>query len=378
MEKITKIEEISKDLNTLSIEIGVSKGRGNIIICKVNSPYFREEILNFLSKQYTYEKIEVKEGEGNALIKRLRQKKVSEKDALIWIMPENLSIDIEGALNNYRELFYEYPIPSIIFCNDLFLTDLIIRAPDFWRYRGNFYLFEEPKGEAMYLASESLPISISFKDKKDLMRRKRINEHLLTIAKDKKQKVGLLLENSEIYYIFGNFKNMIEICEKSLRISKEIGDITGESACYRNLGAAYQSLGDFKKAIVFHENSLKINKEIGDIAGESKCYTNLGAAYSNLGDFKKAIEFHENSLKIDKDIGDIAGESKCYMGLGNAYANLGDFNKAVVFYENSLKIFKEIGDIAGESKCYTNLGNTYYNLGDFKKAIEFYENSLKI
>ncbi|PIV89524.1 MAG: tetratricopeptide repeat-containing protein, partial [Candidatus Huberarchaeum crystalense] len=58
-----------------------------------------------------------------------------------------------------------------------------------------------------------------------------------------------------------------------------------------------------KKQIESYKNSLKIKKEIGDTKGESACYTNLGVAYDDLGDFGKAIEFHENSLKIKKEIG---------------------------------------------------------------------------
>ena len=50
-------------------------------------------------------------------------------------------------------------------------------------------------------------------------------------------------------------------------------------------------------------NSLKIFKEIGDKAGESACYTNLGMAYNGLGNFRKAIELHENSMKILKKLG---------------------------------------------------------------------------
>ena len=377
MEEISEIEEISKDLDALSIEIGVSKGRGNIIICTVNSPYFRGKILNFLAKRFTYDIINIKEGEGDEIIKKLRQKE-SEKDALIWIMPESMHSDVENALNNYRELFYEYPIPSIIFCNELFLQEIIKKAPDFWRYRGNFYRFKEPKGGDISSAFEILPINISFKTKKDLTRRIRINEHLLRIAKDKKQKVDLLLEIGIIYRIISKYEKALEYFNECLEITKEIGDRAGGSKCYADLGNVYADLGDFKKAIEFHEKSLKIFKEIGDRARESKCYTNLGAAYRNLGDFKKAIEFHEKSLKIFKEIGDKSGESACYGNLGAAYYSLGEFKKAIEFHEKSLKIAKEIGDKAGESRCYTNLGAVYHNLRNFNKAIEFYEKSVAI
>ena len=176
----------------------------------------------------------------------------------------------------------------------------------------------------------------------------------------------------QIFYKLSDFKKAIEFHENSLKIDKEIGDKAGESACYTNLGMAYDGLGNFRKAIELHENSMKIAKEIRDKAGESKCYGNLGVAYRNLGNFRIAIGFHEDSLKIAKEIGDKAGESKCYTNLGAAYYSLGDFKKAIEFPENSLKIFKEIGDKAGESACYTNLGDAYQSLCDFRKAIEFY------
>ena len=180
------------------------------------------------------------------------------------------------------------------------------------------------------------------------------------------------------YERLGGFRKAIEYYEKSLKIFKEIGDVSGESAGYANLGLAYQSLGEFRKAIEYHGMSLKMAKEIGDVSRESTCYTNLGIAYRSLGEFRKAIEYHGMSLKMAKEIGDVSGKSSCYTGLGIAYRSLGEFRKAIEYHEMSLKIDKEIGDVSGESKCYTNLGSAYYSLGEFRKAIEYHEMSLKI
>ena len=180
------------------------------------------------------------------------------------------------------------------------------------------------------------------------------------------------------YDNLGDFRKAIEYYEKSLGIAEEIEDKSVEAKICGNLGAAYNSLGDFRKAIENLEKSLEIAKEIGDKSVEANCYTNLGNAYDNLGDFRKAIEYYEKSLGIAEEIEDKSVEAKICGNLGAAYNSLGDFRKAIENLEKSLEIAKEIGDKSVEANCYTSLGVAYDNLGDFRKAIEFYEKSLGI
>ena len=179
------------------------------------------------------------------------------------------------------------------------------------------------------------------------------------------------------YFRLGDFQKAIEYHERHLKISKEVGDRAGEGKAYGNLGIAYFRLGDFQKAIEYHELPLKTSKEVGDRVGEGTAYGNLGNAYHSLGDFQKAIEYHERHLKISK-VGDRAGEGSAYGNLGIAYNSLGDFQKAIEYHELRLKISKEVGDRAGEGRAYGNLGNAYDSLGDFQKAIEYHERHLKI
>ena len=180
------------------------------------------------------------------------------------------------------------------------------------------------------------------------------------------------------YGSLGDSKRTIEYNERSLQMCKEIGDRSGESKCYGNLGVAYGNLGDFRRAIEFYERSLEICKEMGDRLGESKGYMNLGNAYGSLGESRRAIEFYEQSLEICRAIGDRSGESSCYANLGVAYGSLGDFRRAIEYRERSLQMCKDIGDKSGESSCYTGLGVAYYSLGYFRRAIEYHERSLQM
>jgi CHAT domain-containing protein/tetratricopeptide (TPR) repeat protein len=187
------------------------------------------------------------------------------------------------------------------------------------------------------------------------------------------------------YEILGDYAKAIEYQEKALVIKKDIGDKAGESKCYGNIGIAYSTLGDYAKAIEYQEKALVIINDIGDKVDEteldeteSNCYVGLGVVYYRIGDYAKAIEYQEKALVIKKDIGDKAGESSCYGNIGNIYERLGDYAKAIEYQEKALVIKKDIGDKAGELNCYGNIGIAYYILEDYAKAIEYHEKSFNL
>ena len=68
-------------------------------------------------------------------------------------------------------------------------------------------------------------------------------------------------------------------------------DRNGEATCYNNLGVVFQSVGEYDKAREHLEKSLLITKEIGDREGEAVSYGKLGAVYA-VNEYDKARE-HE-------------------------------------------------------------------------------------
>ncbi|HPM27528.1 MAG TPA: tetratricopeptide repeat protein, partial [Methanothrix sp.] len=217
-----------------------------------------------------------------------------------------LSPDILDALNNFRELFYDAGVPSLVFITPAGIDEIIWKAPDFWRYRGGYHILKgEEKGMGFQaLGALSIPLDFSYKDKKELLRRKRINEHLLGRMQNKKEKANILSELGTISYLLSEPRKAIEFDDQALAISREIGDRRGEGNALRKLGNAYSELGEPRKAIEFYEQALKISKEIGDRRGEGADLGNLGSAYSDLGEPRKAIKFYEQALKIFEDIED--------------------------------------------------------------------------
>ena len=50
----------------------------------------------------------------------------------------------------------------------------------------------------------------------------------------------------------------------------------------------FQSFGEYVKAEEYLQKALQIKREIGDKSGESKCYVNLGNVFGSLGKLVKA------------------------------------------------------------------------------------------
>jgi len=366
------------EVDLLLTELEISKGRGNLILCTVASPAYRDKVIAAVENRFPCKLLAIESGDG--LISDLRETKAEKKEILIWTLPERLSPDILDVLNNFRELFYDAGVPNLVFITPAGVDEIIWKAPDFWRYRGGYHVL---KGETKGLGFEaigalSVPLDFSYKSKDELLRRSRINEHLLEKMQNKKEKANILDELGSISYLLSESRKAIEFHEQALAISREIGERMGEGNALRKLGNAYLELGENQKAIEFYGQALSISREIEDQQGEGDALGSLGNAHYQLGEPRKAIEFYEQSMKIAREIGDRRGGGYALGNLGNAYLRLGEPRKAIEFYEQSMKIAREIGDRRGEGADLGNLGSAHYQLGEPRKAIEFYEQALQI
>jgi len=128
-----RIEDV-EEIDTLIAELEISKGKGNLILCVVNSPLYRDRIIQTLRGRFFIEHSKCNKWWANNLY--FKNKDFNGADILMWIMPEEPTEDILNTLNNFRELFYEGKIPNVMFYNQAFSECVIRKAPDYWRYRG--------------------------------------------------------------------------------------------------------------------------------------------------------------------------------------------------------------------------------------------------
>jgi tetratricopeptide (TPR) repeat protein len=290
------------EVDLLLTELEISRGKGNLLLCTVASPAYRDHVIEAIARRFPVRVMAVES--GDALISDLRSIKPDEKAVLIWTLPETLSKDILDALNNFRELFYDNGVPSLVLMTPSALDEVIWKAPDFWRYRGGYHILNGSERGLDYQAVEALstPLDFSYESKEELLRRIRINEYLRDKISDQRELACILGELGTVYFLLGEPLKAIEHYEQALKISREIGDRRGEGNRLGNLGNAYADLGETRKAIEYHEQALKISREIGDRRGEGNYLGNLGLVYAELDQIPQAIECAKSALTILESI----------------------------------------------------------------------------
>lgn len=366
------------EVDLLLTELGISQGRRNLILCIVAFPAYRGRIIEAIKARFP---CRVKAVEtGDELISDLRSVKPNAEEILIWTLPETLNDDILNALNNFRELFYDAGVPSLVFMTPAGLDDVIWKAPDFWRYRGGYHILKgEDYGPAYQaVVALSAPLNFSYQNKEELLRRKRINEHLLEKIKNKRDKVRILIELATIHSLLSDQRKAIEYNEQALSTAREVGDKSGEENALGNLGNFYQFLGDNGKAIEHYEQALAIAREIKDFRNGGIWLGNLGSAYAWMGENPKSTEYFEQALIIARAIGNKKAESTNLGNLGLVHINLGNVRKAIEYLNQALAIAREIGDRKSEGDRLGDLGIAYAYLGNIRRAIDYCEQQLRI
>jgi tetratricopeptide (TPR) repeat protein len=369
------IEDV-EEIDTIIAELEISKGKGNLILCVVNSPAYRERIIQTLRGRFLSKVINVENGEQ--IIHNLKSKDFVDADVLIWVMPEEPTEDLLNTLNNFRELFYEVKIPNLVFYNQAFSESVIRKAPDFWRYRGNYYELKEAERGMAFEAIETLATPFSYQDKEELLRRKRINEYLLEKVRDKEEKAKILGELGVISYYSGELEKALEYYEKALELDEGLGIKEGIAKDLGNIGIVYRIRGELDKALEYFEKVLELDEELGRKEGIAIQFGNIGIIYRIKGELDKALEYYEKALELDEEVGRKEGIAADFGNIGSVYSTKGELDKALEYCKKALELNEGLGRKEGIAIQLRNIGDVYYTRGELDKALEYYEKALKL
>ena len=369
------IEDV-EEIDTIIAELEISKGKGNLILCVVNYPVYRDRIIQTLSRRFLSEVIYVENGEQ--IIHNLKSKDFVGADILIWVMPEEPTEDLLNTLNNFRELFYEVKIPNIVFYNQAFSESVIRKAPDFWRYRGNYYELKEEEEGVAFEALETLITTFSYQDKEDLLRRKRITEYLLERVRDNEEKAKILGELGVIFYYSGELDKGLKCIEETLKLDVKLNRKDRIAVDHGNMGIVYATKGKFDKALEYFGKALKLSEELGRKEGMADQIGNIANVYLNKGELDRALEYFGKALKLSEELGRKEGIATTLGNIGIVYRGKGEPDKALEYYDKALKLNEELERKDTLAINYGNIGNIFLIKGELSKALEYQEKALKL
>lgn len=180
------------------------------------------------------------------------------------------------------------------------------------------------------------------------------------------------------YWCLSDFHKAIDHFEKSLEISRKIGDKRHESTSLSNIGLAYRGLSEFQEAIQYFSQALEIDEELGDKRGQGMDFGNIGDVYVEIGDASTALEYHTEALKIGREVGDRKSEAIHLGAMSTDYSLMGDYPTAMKYSKEAIDLHREIGFKAGESNDLGNMGSIYFELGEYSQALECLGKALRI
>lgn len=138
------------------------------------------------------------------------------------------------------------------------------------------------------------------------------------------------------------FDDALISCQKSLKVSKSVGERIEEGVAYKILGQIYSAKGGKRRASVYFRKSVSLLQQIG--AKYELARTYLEAGRSQTFDYYRRLGFLSDAESLFRDL-----ESRYHVGLVNlAVADLlmerKDYPSAEVFLVESERLFKESKD----------------------------------
>jgi len=95
--------------------------------------------------------------------------------------------------------------------------------------------------------------------------------------------------------------------ERSLAISRDLGDRAQQARTLSSLGITHRHLGDLDTARALLEESIAISRETGSASLLAAALCHLGQVESGAGNFDRATEVLQEALTLDQEQGDIFG-----------------------------------------------------------------------
>lgn len=166
----------------------------------------------------------------------------------------------------------------------------------------------------------------------------------------------------------GNLNRSEELCQQSLALFREGGDLAGMGNALFTLGNTSWQKGELATARFHLEESLKLSTETGDKFIMAWSLTVLSVVNMDQGDYPQGYSHAEAGLLLCRERGDKRGIAHALNQLAYGHLCEGDAVKAQPLYEESYPLFKEIGEKTFERFALCGLGRVAFLQGNLSLA----------
>jgi len=186
-----------------------------------------------------------------------------------------------------------------------------------------------------------------------------------------------------LHDILGHLDQAKDVLEKSVDMSRSLGDENCLATALVALGNVEKNLGNVERAKAVYEETLALDRRIGRRTGVAACLGNLGSVYLYEGDYEAALRVLQEGLDLSRKLGHKRKEAGILNMLGSVYDHLGQDSRSKACYEDSLRIAQEID--AKNLECWywvelgtRGLGHQTFPRGDPEECREYLDHAVTL
>jgi predicted ATPase/DNA-binding CsgD family transcriptional regulator len=166
----------------------------------------------------------------------------------------------------------------------------------------------------------------------------------------------------------GDFAEARSIYEKSLEMSRALGDDLGVAGALRGLASAALWHGEYDLGLSYNKQALEIGRRLGSRFLIAGALSGIGTLLMLKEEYLAAQVPLEESLAIERELGHGTGIANDLTDQGSVAFHLGEYGKARALHEESLGLAREVGVDWVIAKVLARLGVVALRQGDPQRA----------
>ncbi len=129
----------------------------------------------------------------------------------------------------------------------------------------------------------------------------------------------------------------------------------------------------YEKALKYFEKSLSISKEMGNRNGVKHTNYYIGMIYSEKEEYNKAIDYFKKGVEISKELNTKSSLVSGLINIAQSYQSLNQFKKSNDKAMKALEKAKELDNLKFVRTCYGLLAENHENLGNSKESMKYFD-----
>ena len=171
------------------------------------------------------------------------------------------------------------------------------------------------------------------------------------ILAPKPEEASTLIDIGRQYLQQDQWLKALECFEKSLAISRQVGNQQDQALALHYIGQVYLKQKQWAEAIKYLKQDLALCYELNNVRGQAQNLSNLAVAYTEQNLQAEAIKCLMQSLSVMHQLGFQEGDSAelydlaaTFYNLGSSYKQLEQLPEAIESFEKALAIYRRLDD----------------------------------